>query len=527
MKFEDLVVNHLGEFGLYQKVQFLLVCLPAMFTAMHALSWTFTAAHSDYRCLAPGENSQTAVWKATDQASCFHPYPLNNTKCEQFVYDRRQIHNSALQRWDIVCDQAILKAIIQSAYYVGQMLGSIVFGYLGDKIGRKKVFFIAIITLIIAGLCMSIAPHWSVFMFLRAATGFAHPGIFVIAVVIGVELVGPKKRKIASVFTGIFFSIGQIILGVVAFLVRDYQYLQLAIAAPALAFISYWWLIPESARWLVSQQRYQEADKVLRRAARWNKSSLPDRWWEEIDESASAETTKKNLVAQPKIQKRSYGFLDLLRTPRMRKISLSIFVCWPIVSMVYYGVSMNTTFLGGDPYYTFVLGALMEIPAVLAVFFLVDVIGRKALLAGGFTIASLALISSLFIDGEKYKALAIAQFLIAKSSITGTYATIYTFTPELFPTVIRNTAMGICSMMARLGAILASYIAMWLVDVFGKVAMVVPFSICGLIAAVVIIFLLPETKGRNLTETIEELEGSAQQFELQPLTTQQGTNKAD
>lgn len=68
--------------------------------------------------------------------------------------------------------------------------------------------------------------------------------------------------------------------------------------------------------------------------------------------------------------------------------------------MVYYGVSMNTTFLGGDPYTTFIFGALMEVPAVLAVFFLIDVIGRKALLAGGFTIASLCLISSILTDGK-------------------------------------------------------------------------------------------------------------------------------
>ncbi len=49
MKFDELLFTHLGEFGRYQRVQFLLVCLPTIFTAMHALSWTFTAAHVDYR----------------------------------------------------------------------------------------------------------------------------------------------------------------------------------------------------------------------------------------------------------------------------------------------------------------------------------------------------------------------------------------------------------------------------------------------------------------------------------------------
>lgn len=73
--------------------------------------------------------------------------------------------------------------------------------------------------------------------------------------------------------------------------------------------------------------------------------------------------------------------------------------------MVYYGVSMNTNFLGGDLYSTFIFGAAMEIPAVFSVFFLIDLIGRKALLAGGFTTASLCLLSNLFLgdSGESFE----------------------------------------------------------------------------------------------------------------------------
>ncbi|CAD5218745.1 unnamed protein product [Bursaphelenchus okinawaensis] len=527
MKFDDLIVNYLGEFGRYQKVQFLLVCLPTLFTAFHALSWTFSGANIPHRCAFTGETKTSQFWLPTTDSRiniqkcdltehpewtrC--PYEActynNDTKCANgFVYDNSEIKFGAMQRWDIVCDRSVLKAVIQSMYYVGQMAGSLVFGFLGDRIGRKKVFFIAINVLIISGIGMVLAPHWIMFSFFRIAVGFAHPGIFVIAVVIGMELVGPSKRKIASIFTGIFFALGQMFLGIMAYYLRDYQHLQLAISAPAIVFISYWWLIPESARWLVSQKRFEDADKVIRKAARWNKTTVPEKWWEEL-ETEGTTSTKEG-------PQKKHNFVDLVRTPKLRRISISIMLCWPIVSMVYYGVSMNTNFLGGNLYTTFIFGALIEIPSVLAVFVLIDKIGRRPLLSGGFTIASLCMISNLLAGSNAHWFVSMAQFLIAKGAITATYASIYTFTPELFPTVIRNTAMGMCSMMARVGAILASYISMWLVDQFGKVAMIVPFASLGLVAAAIVL-TLPETAGKELPETIEQLEGHIKAHELQPL----------
>ncbi|KAI1725160.1 sugar transporter domain-containing protein [Ditylenchus destructor] len=536
MKFDDLIINYLGEFGTYQKVQFLLVCLPTIITAMHALSWTFAGKSDPHRCRLPNEPYNASYWGAdknlfvptdcTDletHPSYKHcPYQacrLNNQSTDTngcpngYIFDHSEMNWSALERWEIVCDWHVLKAVIQSLYYIGQMIGSLVFGFLGDRIGRKKVFIIAILIQIVAGAGMAVAPNWIVYSIMRIAVGSAHPGIFVIAVVIGMELVGPKKRKLAAVLTGMFFSFGQVILGILAYFIRDYQHLQAAVALPALIFTVYWWIIPESARWLVSQKRYNEADAVLQRAAKINKTQLPPNWWDEIEITATEESTKT--VAA--VHNRKHNFLDLLRTPKLRRISLVAFFCWPVVSMVYYGLSMNPNVLGGNLYLNFIFGGLMEIPAVLIVYLLVDRVGRKPLLAGGYLIASACALSNLVMGDEAHWFIALAQFLLAKGAITATYATIYTFTPELFPTVIRNTAMGVCSMMARLGAILASYISMWLVEVMGKNVVIIPFSTLGIVAAIMALVFLPETMGQPLPETVEEVEGSLTTHELQPL----------
>lgn len=44
-----LVTNRLGEFGRYQKMNYLLLGLPAITCAMHALSWVFLGANVKYR----------------------------------------------------------------------------------------------------------------------------------------------------------------------------------------------------------------------------------------------------------------------------------------------------------------------------------------------------------------------------------------------------------------------------------------------------------------------------------------------
>ena len=197
-----------------------------------------------------------------------------------------------------------------------------------------------------------------------------------VAVVIGMELVGPKKRKIIGVITGVFFAFGQTLLGVLAYFIRDYRILQLAIAVPGVAFISYWWyvilatnkycnqlkskedeiktlfklirLIPESARmiyfsfkffyqwivddlsgWLLSQRRYLEADAILRKAAKANKKNLPERWWEGLDEAG---VTSKSLNSDSKknisIENRKHNFCDLFATRKIRTISFAILFCW-------------------------------------------------------------------------------------------------------------------------------------------------------------------------------------------------------
>lgn len=235
MKFDDLIKNYLGEFGRYQKLQFFLVCLPTIFTAMHALSWTFTAANVPHRyeskclnscrCRLRGESPNTTYWLPSNKWS---PNVFNKTDCDReahshwvdcpyescklnkpvdscpngYVFDLSRIHYSAIYRVnsEVSLRLCLVGDCLRSAGTQGRDSVHVLCGadvglfdfrisrrqvdsikrssIEGFRIGRKKVFFIAILIQIVSGIGMAVAPDWQIFSILRIGVGLAHPGIW-------------------------------------------------------------------------------------------------------------------------------------------------------------------------------------------------------------------------------------------------------------------------------------------------------------------------------------------------------------
>uniref|UniRef100_A0A7I4Z5U1 MFS domain-containing protein n=1 Tax=Haemonchus contortus TaxID=6289 RepID=A0A7I4Z5U1_HAECO len=466
--FDKLLEQNLGNFGRYQLLQFILLCLPTIFVAMHVMSWAFVAV--------------------PPPLSCANTTFMMNCTIDDSVH-------SAVGRWQMYGDRSWIKATVQSLYYIGQMTGSLFCGIMGDKIGRKRVFYLAIVIQTFCGLLLTVAPTWWLFALLKAGTGFSQPGIYGVAVVLGMELVGAKYRRLGAVVAGAFYAVGEMMLAGMAYLITDYRILHAAIALPSLIFLSYWWLVPESARWLVTKERYEEADQILHKAARINGSYVPERWWEQLVQTQNSKY-------------QSFGMIDLVRTPKMRTRTLICFFLWPVNTMMYYGLTMKSDLGGGSLYMNFAVSALMEIPALLLVYFLIDRIGRRQLVTLGLLTAGICLICNCFIGDDVPFYWGMLQMMITKGAVTVSYTAMYTYTSELFPTVIRNTAVGCCSTIARVGAIISSYMALWLVDSYGKFAMVIPFTALSLGAAILTGVFLPETMNKPMPESISEVEGT-------------------
>ncbi|KAK3098164.1 hypothetical protein FSP39_016805 [Pinctada imbricata] len=307
------------------------------------------------------------------------------------------------------------------------------------------------------------------------------------------ELVGPSKRIYAGIINEYFFALGLVVLSGVAYLLRDWYTIELAVSIPTLLYLFYGWYFPESPRWLMNKGRIQEAEAILRRAGEVNGVKLGEKI---LDVDSDKKPASGNL-------------LQLFTSRVMLVRTLVIFFNWMVVSMTYYGLSLNTGNLGGDFYVNFLISGLVEFPAYTLVIIFLDRWGRKkmhciSMLLGG--IACLCTILTISFLSDDLQAITTTLAMIGKLGSAAGFAIIYIFSAELYPTVVRNAGMGASSCCARIGGILAPYVADSGDLIGGKLGKAVPLMIFGAASVVagLLALMLPETLGESMPETIED-----------------------
>ncbi|CAL8077574.1 unnamed protein product [Orchesella dallaii] len=520
MKFDSLFPI-IGDFGRYQKRVYLLLCLPAICCAMHKLAWVFLGAKLEHRCLLPIETEATAIYNELPQNYTFnmtfpidkdnkvdsckrlivdfqdHDYfaagvPANaTTKCsDQYVFDYSKYKTSARVDYNLLCDRHFMYTNAQTLFMVGILIGSILFGDLSDRYGRRPIFFLSLVLQVVFGILAGLAPEYWTFVIARMIVGSSTSGIFLVGFVIAMEMVGPSKRTFVGVVCQLFFTAGYLVTAVLAYLISDWKMLQIALSVPGLVFLSYYWFLPESVRWLLARGRKEEANAILKEVAKENNVDLSS----EVLESLSDE---------PKATNQSASVLDLFRYRRLALRTLNIFLCWFVNSGVYYGLSLNTSNLGGNDYVNFAIAGAVEVPAYLFLLFSLNRFGRKIVLCGCMLAGGAFMSACAFLpESDDWNWVLVSFAMIGKMCITASYGVIYIFSAESFPTVVRNSGVGASSMCARVGGIVANNLLL-LGELVWKPLPLLIFGAASLISGLLSL-LIPETFGKRLPDTMED-----------------------
>ncbi|XP_014663269.1 PREDICTED: solute carrier family 22 member 21-like isoform X2 [Priapulus caudatus] len=409
---------------------------------------------------------------------------VEQAKCQHgWLYDASFRSSTLVTEWDLVCGKQALAASAQSVYMLGMIAGCYGFGTLADMKGRKWTVLLSSLIFALSATAASFSPNLITFFILRLIIGAASAGTCNAAYIYGIESVGPLYRNRVGVGASLAYSTGHVLVALCAWVFRDWRYLEFSISIWLFAMLIWYFIIPESPRWLYAQGRMDECEHALRRVAKRNRKAYPDH----ID---LKQHLKSYRVTTTDGKSREANITDLVRTPNMRKISFIMWMQWFTVALVYYGLALNSANLGTNPYMSFVIMALVGYPANYPCTALIlKHLGRRLSLSltaliGGASCLFIALPWPTHLNWVIVTLATIGMF-----GANGMFTVNMLYTGELYPTVVRNIGFGTGFTWARFAGLLAPYVVL-----LGKYSRELPLiiSVVLAIAAAIMALFLPE-----------------------------------
>lgn len=145
-----------------------------------------------------------------------------------------------------------------------------------------------------------------------------------------------------------FFAVGIMVVALVGYLARTWWVYQICLSITTLPFVLCCWMLPETPFWLLTEGRYEEAQKVVNIMARWNKVNTPCKISElfSVQDDLVCSRTGDNRSSSMK----KHNILDLFRNWPIARRTISLWLVWFTGSLGYYVFSLSSVNLGGSEY---------------------------------------------------------------------------------------------------------------------------------------------------------------------------------
>lgn len=369
---------------------------------------------------------------------------------------------------------------------VGTVVGQLAFGYLADRVGRKRMYGVELMIIIIGTIGQSLAGNgpaasfWGVITFWRIIVGIGIGGDYPLSSVITSEFATTKRRgaMMAAVFA--MQGIGQLSAGLVGLITTaafgsairadatklDYVWrIVIGIGAvPGVCALYYRLTIPETPRFTIDVE--QKVEKGIRDAKAF------------IEKGASAGDYTDNIAVARTDTTPKASWADFCRhfgQWQNGKVLLGCAYSWFALDVAWYGLGLNNSIIlanigfggGSDAYNAIfrvcvgniIINLLGSVPGYWISVFTIDKLGRKTIQIMGFIMLTIMFVVLGF---GYHKILETSNVLfIVLYTITqlffnfGPNTTTFIVPGECFPTRYRSTAHGISAASGKVGSIIA------------------------------------------------------------------------
>jgi MFS transporter, putative metabolite:H+ symporter len=399
---------------------------------------------------------------------------------------------------------SVQTGVLGSGTFMGYFFGAMLAGMLGDLIGRRTVMMWALVIYCVASLASATAHDWPFFLATRIVAGLGTGAESAIVAPFLSEFVARRYR---GAFTGSlagFFSFGFVAAALLGYLViplapEAWRAVMVITALPIVMLL--WWrrALPESPRWLEARGRLDEAEAIVARAeAELRAEGM------QLETVPADEAT---MGAAPVAASRRGSVIDNVKalwSRHLARITAMTWLMWLSITFSYYafftwipgllvqsGMTITKSFS-----YSLVI-YLAQIPGYFSGAWLNEKIGRQATIASYMVLGG---VSALGLALTRSDAGIMLSGILLSFFMNGTYAGVYAYTPEVFPTDVRTTGVGLASSIGRLGAIAAPILVGYVYPILGFAGVFGATTTVLLIGALAVVLMGVPTRGRSLED---------------------------
>ncbi|XP_037314308.2 solute carrier family 22 member 13 [Pungitius pungitius] len=509
------ILRTIGDFGFFQKLIILVLTFPNLLLPVYFCSLLFIRSDPERHCNTDWILAADSNLTTEEQLNLTLPRQEDGTfsRCQMFVPVERDIGDirehginettgcrhgwvyydtmyeaTIVTDFDLVCDKSEMAQLAQTIFMGGLLAGSFVFGPAAESYGRRRTTQLPVVLLLIFATVAGLSPNFYVYMLSQFIIGAALGGYRINSTVLATEWIGVSKRSLASCMSQMFAAVGQCAMAGLVYAVRDWRKVQFVIAGgQAFIFLYIWW-IPESARWLLGQERIEEANKLIRRVAAINKKKIPENLLDEVTENREVQRG---------------GIKEILTSTVLMKYLFIISFAWFSLNLGYFCLVLNVGKLGLNIFLVQFLFGITEAPAHFLCIWVLELIGRRKSLTSTLLTSSFFCLLTLAFPRDSTVVIT-ALITAGKFFLNWGGSVCLVYIQELFPTSVRQTAVGFGSIAYRGGGLLSPLLN--ILAVYHWSIPIVVFSSLTLISGA-LVFLLPETRRKELPDATDEAEG--------------------
>jgi MFS transporter, putative metabolite transport protein len=377
--------------------------------------------------------------------------------------------------------------MLGSSALMGIFLGSLVFGWLSDKLGRQKIFLLSFLIITAAAFGQFYVNTPLQLVMLRVLIGFGMGGDFAVGHAILAEFSPRKHRGTLLGSFSVIWTVGYVVANVLGLMYANsapdaWRWLLASAGVPALIVLIARMGTPESPRWLHGKGRVEEAKAVLL------KHFGPNVTLAGGDDEHS---------------QKSGGFARLFHKDMIRRtiFNCAFFVCLVIPYFAIYTflpTILKAIHLDNGSGADFLLNGFLVLGALIGIW-LTIALPRRVFLIGSFAVTCLSLVA-LSVLPESAVVGMIVAFGIFTLTMSAFSNLVGVFPPECFPTEVRACGVGLAIACSRLGSAVGTFLLPLGISQLGFHATMMALAAVLLVGMVVSIAWAPETKHLTLNE---------------------------